>query len=61
MEREEFFRLKKVQNKKKKDMELQQQLLAAQMSELGLEGAGAQLDGPRNLLEEGSADQDLVI
>ncbi|CAD5122995.1 unnamed protein product [Dimorphilus gyrociliatus] len=53
-EREEFFRLKKIQNKKKKDKKVKEEM----QKELGIQESGA--DGQRNLLED-DHDEDLLF
>jgi len=59
MDREEFFRLKKVQGKKKRDAAEADSKKALEQSQLGIPVEDDESEGPSNLLEE--KDQDVIF
>ena len=62
-DREEFFRLKKVQDKKKRDKEKDKKAKAKAAAEAGIVATGnvATPSGQRDLLSQHETDEDLVV
>ncbi|KAJ3299868.1 H(+)-transporting V1 sector ATPase subunit D [Borealophlyctis nickersoniae] len=60
-DREEFFRLKKVQGKKKQKIEAENARVAAEKAHAAAAGIAAEHQGPANLLNEYEQDPDVIF